>query len=85
MIHPIYGYAYAIVTGTYVGEIFVFIDSTENDYNFISIPKNINRSVPKDKFEFGLENKIIDVVSELDNNIVELLQKQFEYNCENGK
>lgn len=83
--HPIYGHIYAITTGTYVGEMFVFIDCDEDTYKFISIPKNINRAVPKEKFEFGLDNKIIDYVNKIDDAVLELLHKQFDYNEENTK
>ena len=80
MQHPQYGFSYAVTTGTYVGEIFVFVDSNEDEYQFISIPKNINRSIPKDKFEFALDNQIIDPFQQIDSDVFELLEKQFEYN-----
>lgn len=77
---PIIKHSYAVGTGTYVGEIFVFVEETENYYHFISIPKNINRSVPKDKFDIGLANKILDYVEEIDADVFTLLKKQFEFN-----
>lgn len=78
--HPIKGHAYAVVTGDYVGEMFIYVESVNNAYNFISIPKNINRTVPKDKFEFGITNNIVDPVTKLDKNVFKLLHKQYEYN-----
>ena len=59
--HPCKRYSYAITTGTYVGEILVFIEGNGEDYCFISIPKNKNRVVPKDKFHFGLAEEIVEV------------------------
>ena len=78
--HPKKGHSYAVGTGTYVGEIFVFINEKQEEYEFISIPKNINRYIPKDKFDVGLEYNILDYVGPVDTNVFELLQKQFEFN-----
>ena len=77
---PKRGHAYAVGTGTYVGEMFVFVEETEGDYNFISIPKNKNRVVPKDKFEIGIKHKILEEVDAIDNDVFILLQKQFDFN-----
>jgi hypothetical protein len=83
--HPKKGHAYAVGAGTYVGEIFVFVDKQQEDYEFISIPKNINRYIPKDKFDVGLEYKILDYVGPVDIKVFELLQKQFEFNKDSDK
>lgn len=77
---PLKSHAYAVGTGLYVGEMFVFVEESNNDYHFISIPKNINRSVPKDKFKLGLESKILDEVGPIDDDVFNLLEKQFEFN-----
>jgi len=74
------GSVYGVGTGSFVGEMFVFIQETDNNYEFISIPKNENRSVPKDKFEFGLKNKILEYVNEIDKDVLVLLEKQFVFN-----
>lgn len=80
MFNPIKGGTYAVGTGTYVGEMFVFVESKNDDYCFISIPKNVNRTVPKDKFLIGIEANIIDYVGQLDNDVFNLLEKQFVFN-----
>ena len=80
MLNPTKGCIYAVGTGTYVGEMFVFIEKNNEDYCFLSIPKNVNRTVPKDKFLIGLESKIIDYVGNMDSTIIELLEKQFVFN-----
>jgi len=79
-VKPIKGNAYAVGTGLYVGEIFVFVDETNSEYNFISIPKNVNRSVPKDKFILGIQSKILDDVGPIDKKVFSLLEKQFVFN-----
>jgi hypothetical protein len=83
--HPKKGHSYAVGAGTYVGEIFIFINEKQEEYEFISIPKNINRYIPKDKFDVGLEYKILDYVGPIEPNVFELLQKQFEFNKDSDK
>ncbi len=83
--HPRKQHAYAIVTGDYCGEMFVFAEQTRGHYNFISIPKNINRSVPTDKFITGLTNGIVEHVEKLPRDVYELLMKQYEFNIMNPK
>jgi hypothetical protein len=80
MNHPIKKHAYAVTTGAYVGEIMVFVDKSNEYYNFISIPKNINREIPIGKFHFGLDESIIDYVEEIPDDVFSILEKQFEYN-----
>jgi hypothetical protein len=77
---PKKGYIYAVGTGTYVGEMFVFIEEFDNNYNFISIPKNQNRTVPKDKFDIGIKHKILEEVEAIDSDVLTLLEKQFDFN-----
>lgn len=63
-----------------MGEMLVFVEKKKDEYSFISIPKNINRDVPVDKFELGLTEGIVDPVEQLDNKVCKLLFKQYEYN-----
>lgn len=83
--HPIVGHSYAIQTGTYVGEIFVFIEEKDNEYCFISIPKNVNRMVPKDKFMYGLNTNIVEFVEKIKSKPFNLLKKQYTFNTETTK
>ena len=71
---------YAVQNGHYVGEMFVYIEKDEKNFYFLSIPKNVNREVPKDRFFFGLENKILEEVDKLPSNIYSLLKAQYFYN-----
>lgn len=75
--------AYAVQTGDYVGEIFVFIESTSTHHSFISIPKNINRYIPKEKFDFARNNNIIELVERIPRDVYRVLVKQFKYNEDN--
>lgn len=71
---------YAVQNGHYVGEMFVYMEKDDKNFYFISIPKNLNREVPKDKFFFGVENKILEEVEKLPNNIYSILKAQYSYN-----
>lgn len=81
--HPIIRHAYAVTTGDYVGEIFIYIKSNDSNYEFLSIPKNINRVVPKEKFEFGLEASIIEHVECIPRSVYKVIKAQF-YSNENS-
>jgi hypothetical protein len=78
--HPKKGHAYAVTTGCFVGEMLVFVEKQKEEYRFISIPKNINRVVPVEKFELGLNQGIVDPVEQIDRQVCKLLFKQYEYN-----
>ncbi len=85
MNHPIKKHAYAVTTGSYVGEIMVFVNRNEESYNFISIPKNINRQIPIEKFHFGLDESIVESVEEIPDDVFSILEKQFEFNQNKDK
>ena len=75
--HPKKRYLYAITGGKYLGELFVFIEKQENNFNFLSLPDMKIREVPCDKFEFGLTNKIVDVVEKLPLHVFWTCKKQY--------
>lgn len=78
--HPYKYGSYAISQGTYLGEIWIYIKSDDDEHKFISIPKNINRSVTKEIFDNGLNGGLVDFVEKIPSKIWRLLEKQFLYN-----
>ena len=78
--NPLNNCIYAVVTGTYVGEMLIYIEPRLEDYVFLSVPKNVNRYIPKDKFEFGMNHGIIELVEEAPQEVVDIAIKQFFYN-----
>lgn len=74
------GSAYAVTTGTFVGEIFVYIKQDTKHIHFLSIPKMLNREVPLDKFEYATKNKVIEFVEKLPKNERIMCEKQYEAN-----
>ena len=71
---------YAVTTGDYCGEMLAFVEQVGNEYNFISVPKNINRSVPSDKFHVGMNSGILEKVEKLPSYVYKLLVKQYTHN-----
>lgn len=75
--HPKKRFLYAITGGKYLGELFVFMEKTNENFNFLSLPDMKIREVPHDKFEFGISNKIVDVVEKLPSDVFETCKKQY--------
>jgi len=78
--HPVKRYLYAITGGKYLGELFVFIEDKNDTFSFLSLPDMKIRDIPSEKFDFGIENKIIDVVEKLPKEVFEVCKKQYYKN-----
>jgi len=78
--HPKKRFLYAITGGFYLGELFVFIEKEDENFNFLSLPEMKIRTVPSDKFIFGLDNKIIDIVEKLPSHVYNTCVKQYQKN-----
>ena len=83
--HPRDRHSYAVTTGTFAGEILVFIESRNDHYNFLSIPKMVNRAIPCDKFVEGLKGHILDVVEKIPTDIHRVCEAQYKKNAESTK
>ena len=69
--------AYAVTGGKHLGEFFIYMEQTETDVIFLSLPSMDKRLVPLDKFEYGLQNKILDPVEQLPDNIYKLCKEHY--------
>lgn len=69
---------FAITAGDYVGQLFNYIKQDGDDYVFLSIPDMKIQRVPKEKFELGKEQEIIEYVEKLPRNIFQVVKKQYE-------
>ena len=69
---------YVVNSGDYLGEFFVYIESNENEYRFLSLPKMQLRKVPKDKFKFAIDNKVLELVEKLPSETYEVCKAQYE-------
>lgn len=80
---PRFGNAYAVQTGDYAGQIFIFIKKTDENYEFLSTPLMENRKVPIEKFDFALKESIIEYVNRLPRYVRNLTRLKFEENAKN--
>ena len=71
---------YAVGTGTYVGEMLVYCKKDIDNYYFLSIPKNINRIIPIEKFDYAIEHKIAEFAHKLPKPVYKICVKQYQYN-----
>lgn len=78
--HPKARFSYAVTTGTYVGEILIFIEKTNDYYGFLSIPKMINRTIPCSKFNDGLKWKILDILQRIPKPVYKVCECQYKKN-----
>jgi hypothetical protein len=69
--------AYAVVTGDYIGEFLVYMESDDTNNIFLSLPKIIIRKVPIDAFNRGVKNKIVDLVKVLPSDVFSVCRAQY--------
>lgn len=81
--HPHSRCTFAVTTGAFLGEIIIFIKQTNDNYHFLSVPNNINRIIPKEKFDFGIENNILQLIERLPKDVHAVTVKQYEKNESN--
>ena len=75
------GNVYAVTGGDYEGEFFVYMERVDQKtYNFLSLPDLKIRSVPRDKFDFGVDNKILQYQENLPSDIFSVCSAQYEKN-----
>lgn len=83
--HPQKKYVYAITGGLYLGELFVFVKDTDTEHSFLSLPDMKIRNVPFEKFKFGLNEKIIDIVQKLPGDVYSVCVEQYNKNSLNSE
>ena len=74
------GNAYAVTTGTFVGEIFIYIKQDDEHMHFLSIPKMLNREVPIEKFDYAIKTKVIEYIEKIPRNERSMCRIQYEAN-----
>lgn len=83
--HPKKGFIYAITKGKFAGQLFVYVEEKNKEYGFLSLPEMVIRKVPNDKFDYGIKNKIIDVVERLPKHVFSVCIKQYRKNSTSDK
>jgi len=71
---------FAVCAGDYVGQMFIVVEVTKEEVSCLSIPDMKNVKVPKEKFDFGRNNGIIEYVEEISKDIFDVSQAQYRKN-----
>jgi hypothetical protein len=82
--HPRKKYIYAVTTGAMLGELLVYVESKDDNHGFLVLPAMKNRLIPKEKFDDGLSNKIVDIVEKLPKKVFKVCEAQYIKNTNNG-
>lgn len=69
---------YAVTAGKYLGEFFVYIDQDANFVRFLSLPSMEPREVPRDKFDIGIEESILEPVEIMSRDMYRLCKSQYD-------
>jgi hypothetical protein len=80
--HPRKRYMYAVTGGKYLGELLVYCSSNESDHCFLSLPLMKNRFIPKEKLNFGITEKIVEVVEKIPRRVYKVCVAQYNKNVE---
>lgn len=77
---PKTGDVFACTTGDFLGEFFIYMESTETEHMFLSLPKMEPRNVPFDKYELAIEEGFLEKVETLPGEIQTLCYAQYRNN-----
>ena len=75
--HPKKKTVYAVTGGKYLGELLVYVEATKDNYYFLTLPDMNIREVPKEKFDFGLKENIIEVVKKVPSFVYKVCKAQY--------
>lgn len=77
------GDTYAVTTGKYLGEFFVYMDSCQKYKKFLSLPKMINREIETKHIDHALNKSILEFQETLPGEVKEICIKQYRHNEKN--
>lgn len=77
------GDTYACTTGRHAGKMFIYIDKNKHEYGFLTSPTMENLWVPKDEFDFGVANNIIEYVERVPKAVRSVASAKFGANKTN--
>jgi len=82
--HPQKRYIYAVTKGKYLGELLVFIDTKNDEHNFLVLPHMYNRSIPVHNFKNGIDYEVVEKIEKIPNYVFKVCQKQYIKNVEDN-
>ena len=69
---------YAVTGGKYLGEFFIYMETVDDKHMFLSLPHMELREVPIIKFNFAVNNKILDPVESVPRDVYKLCKAQYK-------
>jgi len=74
------GNLYGCTAGDYVGSMLMFIEKDETNYGFLRIPTMENMWITKEKFDFGVEQSIIEYIERVPKYVRQTSKAKFNEN-----
>ncbi len=72
------GSIYGVGSGRYTGKFFVFVEQTDHDKRFLTLPDMQVQIIPNEKFEVGVQNNIIEFQEVLPKKVYRVCKQQYE-------
>lgn len=82
---PNVGSVYAVHTGTYAGQMLIYIEKKAIDYCFLSVPEVNNFTIPQAIFEHGITSNIVKYVESVPKYVQKVAIAQYKHNLSNKK
>lgn len=74
---------YACLSGDYIGESLVYINKTNNMYNFLALPSLKNVSMDLTSFKYGVDNNLLEKIKIIPHKYWKLLEEKYFKNLNN--
>ena len=74
--HPRPRFVYAVTGGKYLGELLIYAKSDNSDYYFLTLPEMKSRIIPKEKFNFAIQEGIVETVQKIPKDVYNVCLKQ---------
>ena len=68
---------YAVTGGKYLGQFFVYMEEHETHVTFLSIPSMEKIDVSKEKYNFAIENNILDPIENVPSDVYNLCKEHY--------
>ena len=76
------GDLYACLMGDHVGKFFIIVEKHKDKFGVLAVPTMENLWIPRDKFDFGLDNGIIEYVERVPKEVRKTSEAKFKENEE---
>ena len=68
---------FAVREGTFKGYFLVYVSTIGDDLNFLVLPENETLTITKAQWKEGIDNKIVDYIRKIPNNVYEICCAQY--------